>query len=524
MLSTKLVEATSGWLEKRVSRRGFLRRTALAGSAVAVSGLDYVLRPGTAYASVCGSGTSCASGWTAMCCTVNDGINQCPPGSFAGGWWKADGASLCGGKARYYIDCQARCTGCGCGGGHFCGSQCWNCKSHCASGSCDQRRVCTNVFRYGQCHQEISCSGPVWCRAISCTPPWKWESCSTSSATDDNTTTHSAPCLPNGWTAIMQRYTAMGSQASVLGTTIGGERDAIVGRVQVYTNGRMYWLSGVGAHFLTGDISDHYLSLDGTGSPLGVPTTDEHLAFDGRGHLAHFQHGSIYQAPGGAAHAIWGALHTKWKATGYAEGVLGYPTTDNRKAFDGQGDLAHFEHGSIYDAPGSAGPHAVWGPVHDAWAAHAYAEGPLGYPTTDTCAAFDGQGSFARFQNGSVYWAPGAPTAHAVWGPLAAVYAAHAYASGPLGYLTTDVTTAFDGKGSYVHCQHGAIYDSPTPGVGTHAVWGPIYDAWAADGDASSRHGYPTTDVQDIDGGQQCGFEHDIATWTPSGGVVWTPR
>ena len=40
MLSTRLVEAASGWLERRVSRRSFLRRTAVVGSAVAVSGFD----------------------------------------------------------------------------------------------------------------------------------------------------------------------------------------------------------------------------------------------------------------------------------------------------------------------------------------------------------------------------------------------------------------------------------------------------------------------------------------------------
>lgn len=383
MLTTRLVDVAAGWLERRVSRRGFLRRAAIVGSAVTVSGFDYVLRPGTAYASVCGSGSSCSSGWTAMCCTVNHGVNQCPPGSFAGGWWKADGASLCGGKARYYIDCQGRCTSCGCSSGrHFCGESCWNCKAHCASGTCDQRRVCTNVFRYGQCHQEISCSGPVWCRAISCTPPWQWESCSTASATDDNTRSHSAPCLSDGWTAIAQRYTAMGSQGSVLGASVGGERDGRVGRVQTYRYGRMWWSSGTGAHWLTGAVCDRYVALGGSYSPLGLPTTDLRVAFDGRGHYAHFGNGSVYAPDGGEPHAVWGPVHDKWAATGYASGVLGYPTTDLRQASDGAGYFAHFDHGSVYRKAG-IGVHAVWGPIHEAWAADGYAAGPHGYPTSD---------------------------------------------------------------------------------------------------------------------------------------------
>ena len=41
------------------------------------------------------------------------GTNSCPPGTIAGGWWKADGSSYCAGP-RYYIDCNATCR-CGCG-------------------------------------------------------------------------------------------------------------------------------------------------------------------------------------------------------------------------------------------------------------------------------------------------------------------------------------------------------------------------------------------------------------------------
>jgi hypothetical protein len=56
VLTTTLVDKAAGWLERRTSRRTFLQRVAVVGSAMTVSGLDYVLRLGTAYASVCGSG------------------------------------------------------------------------------------------------------------------------------------------------------------------------------------------------------------------------------------------------------------------------------------------------------------------------------------------------------------------------------------------------------------------------------------------------------------------------------------
>ena len=199
----RLLERSTAVLEKRTSRRGFLARTALVGSALAVAPTAYLLRPGSAYAAVCGDGASCSSGWTAFCCTVNNGVNRCPPGTFAGGWWKADGSAFCceGGqrRPRYIIDCHGECTGCstGCDRGHFCADNCRSCRCRCAGNStCDQRKTCCNDFRYGQCHQEIGCTGPVACRMVTCTPPYDlYDSCGSSSATDNRTVSHSAPCL-----------------------------------------------------------------------------------------------------------------------------------------------------------------------------------------------------------------------------------------------------------------------------------------------------------------------------------------
>ena len=195
-----LADKAGSLLERKTSRRGFLARTAMVGTALAAAPTAYLLRPGSAYAAVCGEGASCTSGWTAFCCTVNNGVNRCPPGTFAGGWWKADGSSFCceGGqrRPRYVIDCHGECTG-GCGSGHFCPTNERTCRCRCAGTStCDQRKTCCNDFRYGQCHQELSCSGPVACRMVTCTPPYQlYDACGSSSATDNRTVNHNAPCL-----------------------------------------------------------------------------------------------------------------------------------------------------------------------------------------------------------------------------------------------------------------------------------------------------------------------------------------
>ena len=165
------------------SRRTFLATATVGGAALAVNPIGYLTKPQSAYASVCGPGANCNDGWSAMCCSINNGHNTCPPGSFPGGWWKADRSSYCGGAARYYIDCNAS------PGTH------WRC--HCHTGSCDNRYVACNVFRYGQCNTQIAGTTAVVCRQISCVPPWELYpgACGRSSATDNNTAQHNAPCL-----------------------------------------------------------------------------------------------------------------------------------------------------------------------------------------------------------------------------------------------------------------------------------------------------------------------------------------
>ena len=200
-----------------VSRRDVLVGATVAATALATKPREYALTPVAAYATICGPGNTAASGWTVFCATVNKGVNTCPPGSFAAGWWKAADSSWCGGGYRYIVDCNASCSKCttGCSD-NMCDSRCWSCS--CGTGStatCDQRRICCNAFRYGQCNTQIKCSGGVHCRVVSCVAPYQWTSCTTTSLVDNRTSEHSAPSLP-AWGPIEQRYIAMGAQKSFL--------------------------------------------------------------------------------------------------------------------------------------------------------------------------------------------------------------------------------------------------------------------------------------------------------------------
>jgi len=411
-VSQRMVEASAGWLGTRTSRRGFLARTAVVGSALVAAPLEFALRPVSAYAAVCGPDSSCSAGYSVMCCSVNNGVNQCPPGTFAGGWWKADNAGLCGGGPRYYIDCQAECT-CSYGCGPFCNSGCWNHKCHCNDdpNTCDHRLVSCNVFRYGQCNQQVACSGPVVCRQISCRPPHEWLPCSSVTATDDNTTDHTAPCLP-GWDAIQARYyAAFGGPASFLGATVGAAYSVPGGTGQNFLGGRMY--SGrPGVWSVHGAILDHFLALGGPSfGGLALPTSDEAGTPDGRGRYNFFQGGAIYWSPATGAWSVHGAIFARWAALGFELGPNGYPRSDESGTPDGRGRYNFFQDGAIYWSP-ATGAWSVHGAIFAHWAAVGFERSPLGYPISNEAATPDGRGRFNNFQHGSITYvfATGATT------------------------------------------------------------------------------------------------------------------
>jgi len=190
-LGDRLFDATMSLLNRRVSRRRLLERSAIAGSALAVAPLRYVLRPLSALdvvtCSDCSGGDACCDGWTAFCCTLT-GSNSCPSYTYMAGWWKCTnytGTQMCSAQnVRYYIDCN-RTPESSCPDG-----------CHCANDDCKHRGTCCNVFRYGQCNTEVSGTTEVVCRMITCVNPCDiFVNCNCTYFEDNNTCSHEAGCL-----------------------------------------------------------------------------------------------------------------------------------------------------------------------------------------------------------------------------------------------------------------------------------------------------------------------------------------
>lgn len=382
-----------------VSRRGFLLGAAVAGSATVVDPVGYLLRPQTAYATVCGPGAGRTSGWTVFCCTINKGVNACPPGSFAAGWWKAADSSWCCGGYRYIVDCNAKCTKCGCArGSTMCAKKCWNCS--CGRGSrstCDQRRVCCNAFRYGQCNTQVRCSGGVVCRVASCVPPYTFESCTRTSLRDDRTKEHNAPCL-QGCGPILRKYNAMGAQRSYLKGSRGPERAVGdgVGRYVHYQGGAIYWTSKTGARSLTLAALTAYNNFGGPRGQLGYPLTDSGTTAEW---TQRFQHGLIVKGPRTTPQVLWREVLTVWQRMGSGAGILNYPSGPLTHRKDGGGEQP-FRNGVVIWSR-TTRPFGVARHVYLAWIKAGGATGRYGYPLSDTEQLANGKFR-GRFQGGTI--------------------------------------------------------------------------------------------------------------------------
>ncbi len=241
-MSSRLVDRAATALSRRLDRRSFVSRAAMVGSAAVVAPATFALTPTSAYAAVCncqGSrcvcGSMCCDGYTEFCCTLS-GVNACPPGSVAAGWWKVDGSEFCGGAARYYLDCNAQCGGCGCGRNGLCDGACSGTGCGCAGGNCNNRKSGCTKFRYGQCHQEMACLGPIICRVVTCTPPWLYDpSCTTSVRTDNATRSHHRPCLDQPVGAL-DGVTDLGGTVRVTGWAVD-QADQVPTEIRVFVDG-----------------------------------------------------------------------------------------------------------------------------------------------------------------------------------------------------------------------------------------------------------------------------------------------
>ncbi|WP_336027888.1 hypothetical protein [Geodermatophilus sp. FMUSA9-8] len=289
--------------------------------------------------------------------------------------------------------------------------------------------------------------------------------------------------------AVRDKWSTYTWEAGPLGYPTGDGMCGLAGGgcFQAFEGGSLYWSPDSGAHFLTGAVRDKWGTRFYEGGPLGYPMTDQVTTPNGAAQYVHFQGGSIYWSAATGARVLSGAVYDRWAASGWETSPLGLPISDVATTPDGEGSFAHFRSGSIYATAGT-GARVIAGEVYAKWAATGWENGPLGYPVTDQATTPNGAAQYVHFQEGSIYWSA-ATGARRLAGDVLDAWAATGWETGTLRLPTSDVGTTPDGKARYAHFQGGSVYVTAT---GAKVLPTAVVGAWGRSGWEGGPLGYPT--------------------------------
>lgn len=124
------------------------------------------------------------------------------------------------------------------------------------------------------------------------------------------------------------------------------------------------------------------------------------------------------------------------------------------------------------------------------------------------------KGKAQDFQTGTAYWSP-ENGAHALYGRIGARYAEIGGPTSWLGFPKSDETKTPDGKGRYVHFEHGSIYWSPE--TGAWEITSDMFNKWGEEKYEKGALKFPTGPVKKVGDGLVQEFQGGILTRNPDG-------
>ncbi|MFJ9364167.1 alpha/beta hydrolase-fold protein [Nocardia sp. NPDC101769] len=184
--------------------------------------------------------------------------------------------------------------------------------------------------------------------------------------------------------AIGGSYGGLGTAASALGFPTAGEGGLPDGRgrLQPFQHGSIYWTPQTGAQAVRGAILDEWARQGYERGPAGYPTGQEARTPQRDGAVQGFENGSMYFSAKTGAHLVQGLILGKYAQLGFENSPYGFPTSGEQPLRD-FGRWSGFEGGNIYWSPLSGAWGVRTGPIMDAWGATGFENGPLGYPISD---------------------------------------------------------------------------------------------------------------------------------------------
>ncbi len=265
------------------------------------------------------------------------------------------------------------------------------------------------------------------------------------------------------------------------------------GAASAFSSGySVYYSDLYGAFPIAGAMRDKYWQYGSiTGSFGWITSWPQALAGTGGVKQDFSQAVSLYQAPGAPAFWISGALRDRYQAEGAQGGRFGWLRAD-QEAGPNNGWIA--KTASYDDIYWSAGTGAKWlgGRIQVKYLEQGGPGGHMGYPATDPTAIGVG-GEYADFTNAvTITLAGSARSAFWISGALRDRWRAEGGATGRLGFPTSDQLPTSGRNGLYVLIGGAAILWGP--GTGAHLVEGRFLAELRAGGDVAA-YGLPQIDA-----------------------------
>ena len=165
---------------------------------------------------------------------------------------------------------------------------------------------------------------------------------------------------------------------TTVGAPIANEVSIAGGAKQEFEKGTIYWSSATGAQLVKGGIRFTFDRNGGTAT-IGFPVAGEKSNGIG-GAYQSFQKGKILWSSKTGARALRGAIGSRYSAMGNEKGALGYPTADEKPNGIG-GSYQVFQKGKILWSS-KTGAHALKGAIATRYNDLGNERGRLGYPTS----------------------------------------------------------------------------------------------------------------------------------------------
>lgn len=239
------------------------------------------------------------------------------------------------------------------------------------------------------------------------------------------------------------------------------------GCYQWFQGGVIIWSASTGAQISAyGPLRDRWAAENFENGVLGYPTGPVSCNLKNSGCFQSFQGGAVVWSSGsGAQVSKFGGIRSRWGSEGYENGFLGYPTTSEMCGLLAGGCYQMFQGGAILWSPQTGAQTSKYGGIRTRWGASGYERGALGYPVMGEQCGLRADGCYQMFQGGAIVWSNQTGAHVSPSGAIRSTWGNLGFENGRLGYPTSSETCTSTVSSCSQTFQYGRIDWSSTAGV-----------------------------------------------------------